>query len=736
MTGTLALPVQRPKSLTRLAAIVVVHVVVGLSIGGDVSAQYGLYFGAPGGAIVVGEPGLPGALQQLSVECWVKTGTVVRNPVRLISRWQEDPEAIDRGTFHLSFTSTNRLVFGVRNQDGKGEMVAGRAMWKDGKWHHVAGTWDGSQLAIFLDGKNVGEKEVADFGALGDSKLPLTFGPIAVGKKKRPPVFEGYLGGIRIFDVSRSALVIRESLKEPELDPVGLVAHYPLRAREPSSVVADMTGSGPDGEVSDALARTGWYCTSMWDALASNNIDLGCIAVGSSPANLNEAQPNSRDRKILVSDDKRAIPGVLWQDSRSREIYITWVDPGTGLSESHALEGKVGGQAIGILAAGTTDPQGNVYYLVYQESPNGRSEDVPLLATIFKADAKGDPLVSSTIDNARKAFNVWSFGRRGHGNMRFSKGVLGLILPRTMYRSRDGLRHQAAIAVSFSAKTLELMRNLGTTSSHSKGNILSVNAKGEFLGVDLGDNYPRGVHLHKFTATNKSSAVVFTYKTAHGTKARNGSPPYAEISAGGRQFYKWSNDNSTYSELGAVIEGRKSYSVLFATDQSLDGRVLDNSRAFRNCDDPRNLAMLRVVKRFQKGGRGSVVSDSLMVGLPKGNASEEGGFFNFNGGWSKQRVTGVIWLTQYKQGESAHAPQAAPTADGGALVLWEKSGRDGNSLQVMKMNKRGQMSPAVDLGVAVRLNRQDRLLNLDGRIYLLASGGGEGFRLYFVRDES
>jgi hypothetical protein len=100
VTGTLALPVQRPKSLTRLTAIVMVHVVVGLSIGGGVAAQYGLYFGAPGGAVVVGEPGLPGALQQLSVECWVKTGTVVRNPVRLISRWQEDPEAIDRGTFH------------------------------------------------------------------------------------------------------------------------------------------------------------------------------------------------------------------------------------------------------------------------------------------------------------------------------------------------------------------------------------------------------------------------------------------------------------------------------------------------------------------------------------------------------------------------------------------------------------------------------------------------------------
>jgi hypothetical protein len=412
------------------------------------------------------------------------------------------------------------------------------------------------------------------------------------------------------------------------------------------------------------------------------------------------------------------------------------VDPTSGLQETHPLEAKVGRQRSGILAAGTTDPMGNVYYLVYQETPRNRSDDTPLLATLFKADAKGKPLLASKIDNSRRAFNVWSFGR-GHGNMRFSKGVLGLILPRTMYISGDGLRHQAAIAVSFAAKTLALMRNLGTTSSHSKGNILTVNAKGEFIGVDLGDNYPRGVHLHKFTSTNKASAVVFTYKTAHGTRARNGSPVYGEISKKGRTFYTWSNDNNTYSELGAVVEGRKSYSVIFSTDQSLDGKVLDNSRAFRNCNDPRNLAMLRVVKRFQKGSRGSVVGDSLMVGLQRDNKVETGGFFTFAGRWANQRVTGVTWLTHYKANESAHSPQAIGLSDGGTLILWEKSGRDDNSLHAMKFDRKGKPSAEMNLGIRLRLNRQDRLLRLGDRIYLIATAGeGDRSRLYFVRDDS
>ena len=706
-----------------------------LLLPGIASGQYALYFGAPGGDVRVEASEATPAFPKFTVECRIKTGAVVRQRVRLVSRWQEDPDADARGAFHLTLTSTNRVAFGVCNQDGKSGFVTGQGTWKDGKWHHLAGSWDGTKLAVYLDGKNIGAKELPGFGSIGASSLPLVFGPTSAGRK-RPPVFEGFLGDVRLYARDRSAVEIRGELEGAAEEPVGLLAHYPLLASSPVAEVPDLSGSGPSGQLASTLARMGWCCAATWNQRDRVGVDLACIDLHAVPAEQGAARPRAGDRKILVGHDKRSRPGVLWQDARSREIYITWVDPVDGVIESHLLEGVVGGGA-GILASGTTDPDGKVYYLVYQETPSGRGEDVALLATMFKADPAGEPILSNGMDNTRRKFNVWSFGRRGHGNMRYSKGVLGMILPRTMYRSSDGLRHQAAIAVSISAKTLQVIRNLGTTSSHSKGNILGVDSKGDFLGVDLGDNYPRGVHLHKFSATNKGSAVVFTFKTAHGTKPRNGSPAYPEISRQGRQFYKWSNDNNTYSELGAVLENRKQFTVLFSTDQSLDGKVLDNGRAFRNCSDPRNLAMLRVVKRFQKGGRGSVVSDSLMVRLPKGNEVEEGGFFNFGGRWSKQRVTGVTWLTQYQEDEGAHNPQAIETSDGGAVVLWEKTSPRGDGLQVLRLDKRGKPSAAIDLGVSLRLNRQDRLLRLGDRIYLIGSEGRGGeARLYFIRDDS
>ncbi len=699
-------------------------------IGAAANAQWSLHFGVSDGAVRVPKLAVPADLQALSVEFRFKTFAKTRKPTTLVSQWLSAPKAKDRGMFHVSFTSANRITFGIRNRDGKTQSIAGRAPWTEGKWHYVAATWDGAKLALYFDGKIVGKKDVADFGKLASSSLPLTIGPTA--HKKKPPVFDGFLADIKIFSYARVAEDISMSAEGPTEVGAGLLAYYALRERAPTTSVADRSGLNAAGELSTSLSRTGWCRTATWDNPARKGLELACMDLHAEP---DAADIRGSDRKILVGHDALSRPGVLWQGRRNRAIHITWVDPTTGSLTTHVLDGKVSGQRTGILAAGTTDPDGNVYYLMYEETPRNRPESQALLATLFKADASGKPLLTSKIDNSRRAFNVWSFGR-GHANMRFSKGVLGLILPRTMYRSGDGLRHQAAIAVAFSAKTLAVVRRLGTTSSHSKGNILSVNTKGEFIGVDLGDNFPRGVHLHKFTTSNKASAVVFTFKTAHGTRARNGSPVYDKISSNGKTFYKWSNDNNTYSELGAVVDGPKFYSVFFSTDQSLDGKVLDNSRAFRNCGDPRNLALLRVVKKFQKGSRGSVVGDSLMVSLPKDNKVETGGFFNFGGRWSNQRVTGVTWLTQYKANEAAHSPQAIRTSDGGTLLVWEKSSRRGSSLHAMKIDRKGKLSAPIDLRMPARLNRQDRLLRLGDRIYLIATeGSGDRSRLYFVRDQ-
>ena len=136
------------------------------------------------------------------------------------------------------------------------------------------------------------------------------------------------------------------------------------------------------------------------------------------------------------------------------------------------------------------------------------------------------------LDTSAVGLNVISFNGTlpNVASLEYLNGRLGLILGRKMHKSGDGLNHQGAIGVVFDASTLAVERNWGQTSGHSFESVLTTNGSGEFLGVDLGDNYPRGVHLHKFDASNKRSRVVSTFKTLHGTSSsRYGGDPLAPL---------------------------------------------------------------------------------------------------------------------------------------------------------------------------------------------------------------
>jgi len=688
-------------------------------LAGGLPGQYALDF-SRGGQVGVAKPRIA-VDAQLGVELWFKTLDSIRKPVHVVSRWAVDGKAVD-GVFYIGFSNSTRATFAVRSQAGEVQTCGGRFKRRDGVWRHLLASFDGAKLTLVIDGRKIAEQDVEGFGKLAASKLPLVLGPVAVSRSRRTAVFPGFLADVTLWSVPRtSERVAKAGRARPSLNADHLLAHYRLFEPVPTDRVEDSAGNGSAGKLTAGLARSGWCYTRMWTEDEAESLDLHCFdeRLAMSPQN------------TIVSHEKTGQVGVLWQDEQANAIQLTWVAADLGGDTTVKLEGP----RDGILAAGTTDPKGNVYYFVIRDKPFNRAEGDTLEATLYKASPDGKPLLSQPHDMSREAFNTWKFDRRRRGNMRFSKGTLGLILPRTMYISGDGLRHQSAIAVTFSAKTLEVSRMLGTTSSHSMGNIMTLDSKGEFIGLDLGDNYPRGVHLHKFTASHKSSAVVYTFKTEHGRRPRNGSPVYKEISGDGQTFYKWSNDNSTYSELGGVTEDRRGFFVIFSTDRSLAGKVLDNSRAFPGNGDPRDLAMVHVIKRFQKAARGSVVSDALMVKLPKDNVVETGGFFGFNGGWSKQRITGVTWLTHYKAHESARSPQVIQTLDGGTLVLWRKTGPDGASLRALRIDKKGNVSEQpLRMNIDLTPNREDRLLRLDDRIWLLAADGGGTVRLYFVTD--
>lgn len=174
------------------------------------------------------------------------------------------------------------------------------------------------------------------------------------------------------------------------------------------------------------------------------------------------------------------------------------------------------------------------------------------------------------------------------------------------------------------------------TASHSFGISLAVTQDGKFTGLDLGDNYPRGIRMYSYDKDEMLSKEIYYFKTRHGTEEKSPAQVvydrYDEISTSDKSFYKWSNDNDVYTELGAsgFIETDDGYIVFFLSETP----SLDNQYTGEILNTPRNLGFTKISKDLQT---------KLSPGI-----KETGGFFTFNGAWTELTNEGISYLTDFK----------------------------------------------------------------------------------------
>ena len=402
-------------------------------------------------------------------------------------------------------------------------------------------------------------------------------------------------------------------------------------------------------------------------------------------------------------------PGVLWQSTYNGRVWVTWLSSALGSARSFELPRAPGS----VLASATSDGNNKLYYLMIEADRGSKPVGSRRLA-LLRCGRTGQTPLYQRLDASKNGLNVWSFGRLSRSPfgsaMRYHNGTLGLLLARRMHAHTDGLNHQGAIAVLLDANQLTVRKNLGQTSGHSMENVLSVGSDGRFVAVDVGDNYPRGVHLHRFGDSGKKSRVVHVFKTQHGTSAVNPAgqryPPYKELN-GAKPYFKWSNDNSTYMELGGLAELDTGIAVVFAGERS----SLNNAAAHRQLNASRNVAMVLVRKDFERASKAkgaNVVTDDLVIGGDR--KAVTGGYYSFNGTWMPQRIVGTRWLTNYRSTtRNASRVKVAKTEDGRLAIFWEQwNARRYKTTWAMMLDARGErLVPPTEMGSALRLNRRD-----------------------------
>lgn len=96
-----------------------------------------------------------------------------------------------------------------------------------------------------------------------------------------------------------------------------------------------------------------------------------------------------------------------------------------------------------------------------------------------------------------------------------------MIVSRKMTKGNDGLNHQGAYAAIFDATTLKPIKKFGQTSGHSFANSLIPKVGGGFMGMDLGDNYPRAINHWTFDSNSITFKNVYSFKTEHGKEPKS-----------------------------------------------------------------------------------------------------------------------------------------------------------------------------------------------------------------------
>ena len=128
-----------------------------------------------------------------------------------------------------------------------------------GTWYHIAGTWDGTDLSVYVNG--VLENSIPISGLM--PSVPNTL-KIGGGLSNGTEYFNGQITGVRVWNVAKTEAEINndKDLCIAGNEP-GLLAMYNMIDGTGSSTLTDESVSGYDGVLTNMDANTSWNYTNM-----------------------------------------------------------------------------------------------------------------------------------------------------------------------------------------------------------------------------------------------------------------------------------------------------------------------------------------------------------------------------------------------------------------------------------------------------------------------------------------
>jgi len=128
-----------------------------------------------------------------------------------------------------------------------------------GVWQHVAGTWDGTTIRLYVDGV-----ELASDASMTGPGLPATANEVVLGDNSINESFAGSIDEVRVWNITRSPAEINAEMTNClSGSETGLVALYGMNDGTGSSTVSDLTGNGYDGTLTNMDPATDWIVANI-----------------------------------------------------------------------------------------------------------------------------------------------------------------------------------------------------------------------------------------------------------------------------------------------------------------------------------------------------------------------------------------------------------------------------------------------------------------------------------------
>ncbi len=154
-----------------------------------------LYFGAPSQVAVPNSASL-NPVQGMTVSAWVNA-----------DYWSNNQRILEKGTsnnqYAMFINPSGQLVFAVYGVTGGTAVTTPPS---EMAWHHVAGTYDGSLISLYVDGQIVTQQ-------IANGQMPITADPLAIGFRPGANIFyyfNGIIDDVRIYGSALSAAGITQ----------------------------------------------------------------------------------------------------------------------------------------------------------------------------------------------------------------------------------------------------------------------------------------------------------------------------------------------------------------------------------------------------------------------------------------------------------------------------------------------------------------------------------------------